>query len=164
MRALAVAGSRAYVGLTDSAWVTAFDSMGKQLPAFRVSNDPAPSTPMYYEHAVNSFFDNYPNLTGMQPLRQRILSVPRPPHMPAWHALFGAPNGTLWIQLTALDDSVTHLRATDSLGTTIGDLTLPFPFTIFEIGNDYILGRRENETGEQRVVVYRTGRAGETGR
>jgi hypothetical protein len=56
-----------------------------------------------------------------------------------------------------------HLRATDSLGTAIGDVTLPFPLTIFEIGDDYILGRRDNEMGEQRVVVYRMGRMGGMG-
>jgi hypothetical protein len=86
--------------------------------------------------------------------------------MPAWHALFGAPDGTLWTQISSPDDSTTHLRATDSLGAVIADLTLPFPMTIFEIGNDYILGRRENEAGEQRVVVYRMGRreGGRTGK
>jgi hypothetical protein len=69
----------------------------------------------------------------------------------------------LWTELSAPDDSVVHLRATDSLGTAIGDVTLPFPLTIFEIGDDYILGRRDNEMGEQRVVVYRMGRMGGMG-
>ena len=92
------------------------------------------------------------------------MKLPHPELAPAYFALYGSPDGTIWTELSAPDDSVTRLRATDSLGTIIGDVTLPFPLTIFEIGNDYILGRRENEAGEQRVVVYRIGRMGEMGR
>lgn len=166
MFSVAIAGHRAYIGLTDSAWVAGFDTAGRQVSSFRISDDPQPSTQEYYEHAVNAFFDQYPSGQGFDLFRPRLLALPRPEHMPAWHALFGAPNGTLWTQISSPDDSVTHLRATDSLGAVIGDVTLPFPMTIFEIGNDYILGRRENEAEEQRVVVYRTGRreGGRTGR
>lgn len=164
MFGVAIAGDRAYVGLTDSAWVAGFDTAGRQVSSFRISDDPQPSTQEYYEQAVNAFFDQYPRGSGLDLFRPRLLALPRPEHMPAWHALFGAPDGTLWIQISSPDDSTTHLRATDSLGTTIGDVTLPFPMTILEVGNDYILGKRENEAGEQRVVVYRTGRMGRMGR
>jgi hypothetical protein len=166
MFGVAIAGDRAYVGLTDSAWVAGFDTAGRQVSSLRISDDPRPSTQEYYEHAVNAFFNQYPRGSGLDLFRPRLLALPRPEHMPAWHALFGAPDGTLWTQISSPDDSTTHLRATDSLGAVIADLTLPFPMTIFEIGNDYILGRRENEAGEQRVVVYRMGRreGGRTGK
>jgi hypothetical protein len=160
MFSVTIAGGRAYVGLTDSAWVAGFDTAGRQGPSFRISGDPQPSTQEYYEHAVNAFFDQYPSGQGFDLFRPRLLALPRPEHMPAWHALFGAPDGTLWTQITGPDDSTTHLRATDSLGAVVGDVTLPFPMTIFEIGNDYILGKRENEAGEQRVDVYRMGGMG----
>ena len=164
MFGVAIAGHRAYIGLTDSAWVAGFDTAGRQVASFRISDDPSPSTQAYYEHAVNAFFDQYPHGSGLDLFRPRLLALPRPEHMPAWHALFGAPDGTLWTQISSPDDSTTHLRATDSLGAVVGDVTLPFPMTIFEIGNDYILGKRENKAGEQRVDVYRMGRMGGMGR
>jgi hypothetical protein len=160
--AFAIAGSRAMIGLADSAFATVFDSSGRELEPIRVSDDPKPQTRAGFEHVIDAYFGKHPGLASLKP---EFLKLPHPDRAPAYFALYGTPDGTLWTQLSELDDSIVHLRATDSLGTTIGDVTLPFPLTIFEIGNDYILGRRENEMGEQRVVVYRTGRRedGKTG-
>jgi hypothetical protein len=71
------------------------------------------------------------------------LRLPFSDPVPAYWALLGSPDGTIWTLTTAPTDSITHLRATNSLGTTIGDLTLSLPLTIFEIGDDYIMGQRE---------------------
>jgi hypothetical protein len=162
MFSLTLAGHITYVGLTDSAWVAQFDAAGRVARTFRISNDPAPSTQAYYEQAVDRFLGQF--ATGQfNSLKPQLLKVPRPEHMPAWHALYGSPDGTLWVQITSPFDSTTELREFDSLGTAMGEVTLPFPLTIFEIGNDYLLGMRENEAGEQRVVVYRMGEMGEMG-
>ena len=155
MLALAVAGNRAYLGLMDSAWVTAFDTTGQKLTSFRISDDPLASTQAYYEHAVRAFFARYPEATGFSQFIPRLLALPRPPVMRAWHALFGAPDGTLWVQLSSPEDSTLHLHAFDTSGQRLGDLSLPFHLRILEIGTNYLVGVRENTQGEQRVVVYR---------
>jgi len=158
--AFAVAGDRAIIGLTDSAFAAVFAADGTRLSPIRVSDDPQPQTQVGFERTLDAWFTKYPGLADQ---KAYFLKLPHPELAPAYFALYGSPDGTIWTELSAPDDSVTHLRATDSLGITIGDVTLPFPLTIFEIGNDYILGRRENEAGEQRVVVYRIGRMGEMG-
>lgn len=161
MPAFAVAGNRAIVGLTDSAFAAVFRVDGTKLPPVRVSNDPEPQTQAGFVRTLDAFFARYPGLADQ---KAQFLKLPHPDLAPAYFALYGSPDGTLWTELSAPDDSTVHLRTTDSLGTVIGDINLPFPLTIFEIGNDYILGRRENEIGEQRVVVYEMGRKGGTGR
>ena len=157
MPAFAVAGSRVVVGLTDSAFATVFDSAGRQVASIRVSDDPQPGSREAQMKVLDRVFAS-PRYRALADQKARFLKVPYPDPQPAYFTLMGTPDGTIWTLITGPEDSVTHLRATDSLGTTIGDVTLPFPLTIFEIGNDYILGRRENAMGEQRVVVYRTGR------
>jgi hypothetical protein len=158
--AFAAAGNRIIVGLTDSAFVAVFATDGTKLSPVRVSDDPLPQTQAGFERTLDAWFARFPGLADQKPY---FLKLPHPDLAPAYFALFGTPDGMLWTELSAPDDSVVHLRATDSLGTAIGDVTLPFPLTIFEIGDDYILGRRDNEMGEQRVVVYRMGRMGGMG-
>lgn len=164
MPAFAAAGNRAVVGLTDSAFATVFDSTGQEVASIRISDDPHPGSREAQMKVLDRVFSS-PRYRALADQKARFLKVPYPDPQPAYFTLMGTPDGTIWTLITGPQDSVTHLRATDSLGTTIGDVTLPFPLTIFEIGNDYILGRRENEMGEQRVVVYRTGRRedGKTG-
>ncbi len=157
MPAFAIAGNRAIVGLTDSAYATVFGRDGHEAGLIRIADDPKPGSREAQKKVLDRVFDS-PRYRALADQKSRFLKVPFPDPQPSYSSLMGTPDGTIWTLITAPDDSVTHLRATDSLGTTIGDVTLPFPMTIFEIGNDYILGRRENETGEQRVVVYRTGR------
>ncbi len=158
--AFAIAGNRAIVGLTDSAFAAVFGPDGTESPPIRVSDDPEPQTQAGFERTIEAFFAHYPGLADQ---KASFLKLPHPALAPAFFALYGSPNGALWTQLSAPDDSTVRLRATDSLGAAIGHVTLPFPLTIFEIGDDYILGRRENELGEQRVVVYRIGGMGKMG-
>ena len=163
MPAFAIAGSRAVVGLTDSAFATVFDSTGQEVASIRISDDPQPGSRDAQMKVLDRVFSS-PRYRALADQKARFLKVPYPDPQPAYFTLMGTPDGTIWTLITGPEDSVTHLRATDSLGTTIGDVTLRFPLTIFEIGNDYILGRRENEIGEQRVVVYRMGEMGGMGR
>jgi len=155
--AFAVAGSRAIIGLTDSAFAAVFAADGTKLPPIRVSDDPEPQTQAGFERTLDAYFTVYPGLASQ---KASFLKLPHPRLAPAYWALYGSPDGMLWTELSPPDDSIVHLRATDSLGAIIGDVTLPFPMTIFDTGNDYILGRRESEAGEQRVVVYRMGKMG----
>ena len=155
--AFAVAGNRAVVGLTDSAFATVFGSNGARLGETRVSPDPVPQTQPGFERALDVFFAN-PDEAGLRSMKPMFAKLPHPRLAPAWSALYGAPDGTLWTLLTTRLDSVTRLRASAPDGSTLADITLPFPITIFEIGNHHILGLRENAAGEQRVVVYRMGR------
>jgi hypothetical protein len=162
MPAFAIAGSRAVVGLTDSAFATVFDATGQEVTSIRISDDPQPGSREAQVKVLDRVFSS-PRYRALADQKARFLKMPYPDPQPAYFTLMGTPNGTIWTLITGPEDSVTHLRATDSLGTSLGDLTLPFPLTIFEVGDDYILGRRENEIGEQRVVVYRIGRMGEMG-
>lgn len=157
MPALAVAGSNAIIGLTDSAYATIFSPDGRRMREIRIADDPPPGSQRRFEKALDDFFTEHPGLASRKAM---FVKLAYPDPAPSYSALFGAPDGTVWTQITSPGDSLTHLRATDSLGTAIGDVTLPFPLIIFEIGDDYILGRRENGIGEQRVVVYKMKRTG----
>lgn len=157
--AFAVAGSHAFVGLTDSAFATRFDSTGTRRGEVRVSADPLPQTRAGFERALDVFFSR-PDEASLKSMKPMFAKLPHPRLAPAYSALFGSPDGTLWTLLSTPLDSVTRLRATDPAGAPLGNVTLPFPMTTFEIGNDYILGLRENGLGEQRVVVYRMGGMG----
>lgn len=73
--------------------------------------------------------------------------------MPAYRDLFVEPSGRLWAIVSGPGDTVTMLRAATAAGME-RELNIPFDLVVFEVRDGFVVGRREEESGEQRVVVY----------
>lgn len=88
--------------------------------------------------------------------RFRALAHAVPPparYPPAVHAI-GDTRGLVWLTMPPSPDGATALLAIDASGRRVARLTLPDAITVMEIGEDYVLGRLENEDGEHSLVVY----------
>jgi len=59
------------------------------------------------------------------------------------------------MQLTVPGDADTQFRVFRAEGQAVADVRVPINLTIHEIGADYILGSRQDDDGEQHVVMYR---------
>ncbi|MCX6027426.1 MAG: hypothetical protein NTY23_14415 [Chloroflexi bacterium] len=68
------------------------------------------------------------------------------------------PDDNLWVVLSVLGDSVTTLRVFGPDDRVLGDVSIPAPLDIHEIGSDYLLASGESADGEPWVRMYRVRR------
>jgi hypothetical protein len=89
-------------------------------------------------------------------LREMILSEGMPTHAPLFSSMHGSPDGTVWwVTSLPVDSATTMLGFRD--GVPARSLDLPAGIEVFEIGADYLLGKRTDEEGFERLVLYRWG-------
>jgi hypothetical protein len=99
-----------------------------------------------------------------RPAYARLLAMsdlPLPELVPAVEGIIVDGLGDVWVQEYRLpwqQARVWHVLSPD--GTWLGDMTTPPGVTVYDIGQDYILGRHVDELGVERVVVYGLDRGG----
>ncbi len=82
--------------------------------------------------------------------------LPLPDSVPALQALLVDEQGNVWAERYRLPwDSETRWDVIDPGGRWLGSVTLPARFQPFEIGPDYVLGRRVDALGVERLVMLR---------
>lgn len=87
-------------------------------------------------------------------IRKIIIAEGKSAAAPLFHTMHGSPDGLVW-WVTALPvDSVTTLIGFRD-GAPIFELALPTEIEPFEIGTDYLLGRRLDKNGLEHLVLYR---------
>jgi hypothetical protein len=94
--------------------------------------------------------------SGITP--DRVLSdIPVPDLLPAIVQLAVAPTGEILVMREGNLPSQTSspVDVFDAQGRFLGTIRLPSRFRIFEVGSDYILGRRLTEDDVQVVELYR---------
>ncbi|MGH7583756.1 MAG: hypothetical protein ACREL5_11075 [Gemmatimonadales bacterium] len=141
---VAVAGDRVFVGTSDStSTVEAYAADGTpttlklDIPARR-------STEGQRSRAATAMASLAP--PQMRTLAEDSLKVsPMPATLPPYSGLFGDSDGVLWVQLTVPGDASTRLRAVDSAGRTLGEISLPADVTVQEIGHDYVIGSYDDK-------------------
>lgn len=150
----AFVGGNIAVGRSDSGTVGIFTAKGERVGGFSVAGERGePTSGQYDRSIVQAIMIAPPQMH--ERLTAFALSVPVPTQLPAFSRLFSDPMGLIWVVTTLDGDRVTRLRGYRQDGQAAGNLELPFAFTVFEVGNDYVLGRTEDADGEQRVVLHR---------
>jgi hypothetical protein len=161
---LAVASNRVYIGTGEKYEILVFDMTGKQLEPIRVARASRPTTV--------ADIDRYKaiQMAGLNDERralaeQRYATVPFPKTLPAHGALVVDVLGNLWIQDYPRPTSTTVAWSVFNVqGQEIAMATLPTNLEVYEIGNDYVLGRYfDPEEAIPQVRLY-TLRRGATGR
>lgn len=96
---------------------------------------------------------------GFEPQnREPIRAVlPVPDSIPAIHGLAVGPNGELWVQREPFmaQHAAAVLDVFNDDGAFIGTVRLPTPLLVKEVGEDYILGVREDEFDVPIVELYK---------
>jgi hypothetical protein len=84
--------------------------------------------------------------------------LPMPEFLPAVHSLTTSRDGRVWVVISTPGSRTTELVAYATSGRVVARLSLPEPLVLFEVGDHHLLGRAENEEGEQEVVLYQFAR------
>ncbi len=153
----AFVGERLVVASADSGDVVGYEVDGREAFRFRLPPAGRTVTPTDYKRAMGPAFAMVPGQ-----IRERAVAfltlVPAPTQAPPFWRVLGDPLGLIWLVVSPEGAPQTLLRTYTTAGVMVGEHTVPGTFSPFEVGRDYLLGRRENEDGEQEIVVLRVTR------
>ncbi len=150
-------GDRLVVASADSGDVVGYEVDGREAFRFRVPPTGKAAMPADYQRAMGPAFAMLP-ARGRESAVAFVTVVPPPVKVPPFWRVLGDPAGLIWLVVSAEGAAQTVLRTYTTAGVMVGEHTVPGAFSPFEVGRDYLLGRRENEDGEQEVVVLRVTR------
>jgi outer membrane protein assembly factor BamB len=152
---IALGDDRLYVGTGDSAYVDAYDLRGQRVATFRVGGTLRAPTTKNYERAIDISLATLPGTPkGKEIIRQKMLAIPMPEHLPSYTDLFVDPAGSLWVVTSVPGDGRIVLRAFAPSGQSLGEIHLPIEMRIFEVGSDHLLGAYEAPDGQEHVALY----------
>jgi hypothetical protein len=150
----ALSRDRVFVGTAQAPSVDVHDFTGKKVSTISLPISRRTPTPALMEAAVDNSVSWAPASARAQ-MKEAMLQVPPPALLPPYKSIHAENDGTLWVVTSFPGDSTTELRGFSSNGSPIASLSVPVGLRVFEVGADYVLGAREDENGEERVVVYR---------
>lgn len=111
----------------------------------------APPSAAAYRAALESGLRQVP-ASAWEQFRMIALAAPPPDSSPRVFQVIPAVEGGAWVRISS-DGEPPRLIQVDSSGRS-AELRLPIWAMVFEIGRDYVLGRTEDEDGEQTVVLW----------
>jgi hypothetical protein len=152
---VAMTDDRLYVGTADSGVIAVFALSGRPRGAIRVPVQPRAPTRVQYEASADALVIYQSDARTREAMKKLMLELPMPATVPPYTALFTAPAGTLWVSLYVPGDFETQLLAFRGDGYPQGQVRIPIGLTVFDIGDDYVLGTYEDRAGEPHVVLYR---------
>lgn len=114
-------------------------------------------TPADYDRAVTSAVALVP-----APMREAatafVRSVPPPTEVPHFWRVLTDPEGLIWLVVSPVASSETRFRVYTTTGRLVAEPRIAGAVIPFEVGTDYLLGKRENGDGEDELVVWRVSR------
>lgn len=153
----ALSADRLFMGTSNSEAVDVYSLSGQRLRTIRLGVTTRAPSRAQYERAADNFISIMP--AGMRDAaREWVMGIPMPDRLPAYTALLTDDAGLLWVVLSVPGDPTTRLRVLRENGASVADLTVPVNLTVFEVGADYLLGGREDETGEPHLMLFRVRR------
>lgn len=158
----ALGTDRVYVGNGQGFIIDVYALDGAHLQSIRVPEEPQPVTSGMVEQWVDAslaapFYDGNAELRDRY--RRRYSETPAASHVPAFDQLVADPFGNLWVRRYAPPwETRNSWRIFDPDGRWVGGAELPDGLEVFEIGSDYVLGRRIDELGVEYVQLHRVRR------
>lgn len=150
---LAVAPGVLYVGTAESAAVDVYDATGRPMGIVRVGSVERDVQEVHWERAVDERLWMLAQSRDRAAIRDWMLQLPRPDHLPPYATLTADPDGALWVGLSFPGDTSTRVRGVRADGRPVADMVLPVGLSVLEVGLDYVLGTLEDSTGELHVMV-----------
>ena len=149
-----------YVGTTDTYEIRAFSPAGELR---RLIRRDVPSRPVR-KTDQEEFTARLRDLPGgnammnpvMEQFRKAMSDVEYPETMPAYSNLLVDAGGNLWVaDHPGAKTMPTRWAVFTPEGRLLGTVTTPDGFRVREIGSDYVLGQRADDTEIEHVVLYR---------
>jgi hypothetical protein len=152
---LAVSDSHLFVGTADSAWIDVYSLEGRWSRALPLGVERRSPTRANHERAVERIVSVVSNPARREQGRQLYAEMAMPNTVPPHREMAVDPQGLLWVVVSPLGDPQTRILALDPEAGVPWEVSVPEDLTLFEVGNDYILGSFEDASGFQHVVAYR---------
>jgi len=93
--------------------------------------------------------------------RQLMRDLGYPDRLPAYDRLFFDPDGDLWARhYVVADERPSHWSVFDPSGRWLGVVVIPGGLRLFDIGDDYVLGRATDSLGVEYVEEHRLDKPG----
>ena len=158
---LALWGSLVVVGTTSRYELKAFTHDGTLARIVRRGHEPRPVT----DDDVDAYIAGLRPMPGQSPqqIRRRYRTVPVAEHFPAFSSIIADAAGHLWVREYDFHDEERPAplwTVFDGQGQVLGFVETPQDLRIYEIGEDYILGRKEDELGVESVQLWPLDRSG----
>jgi hypothetical protein len=148
---IAMSNDRLYVGTADSGVVDVYDLSARRIGTLDAGIRPRLMTRAEYESIVRRQLSRRAVPDSVQ---RAVLEAPMPTHHPSYQDLHAAPDGTLWITISAASDDATTLRALTANGRIVGDVRVAHQMHVLDVGDDYLIGEYRSPTGMEHVAVY----------
>ncbi len=157
----AVGGDRVYLGDGREHRIDVRTGDGRLLRSIRVDRDPEPITDELREAYVREQLEEAEDAEARRSLRETYGEMPFGESVPAYTDLLVDAAGNLWMEHPTLPgDSGRTWTVFDSTGVRLGPVRMPERFSLMAAGEDWVLGRREDELGVERVELIPLRKAG----
>ena len=154
--AIAIGSDRVYVATGDTYEIAVYDFAGKPRPSIRDSRPVQPTTRADIDH-LKALATALATPSRQAAIERDLDAMPLPNVLPAYTALLVDRAGLLWAQDYPRSTSPTAAWTVFDVGTRrVATVGLPTHLEVYEIGDDYVLGRflDPNEAVPQ-VRLYR---------
>ena len=160
-RVLELWGGLVVIGTTSRYELKAFTHDGTLARVVRLEHEPRPVT----DSDVDAYISGLPPMPGQSPqlIRRRYRSVPVAEHFPAFNSIIADGAGHLWVREYNFHDEERPAplwTVFDVQGQVLGLVETPKDLEIYEIGEDYILGKYRDELGVESVQLWPLDRSG----
>lgn len=157
---LATHGGNVFLGWADSLAYQVWSQNGKLLRIVRVPGFDLSLTPKQIEREIRAYM---PDPAKASPTRRAIMEVqPSRTHRPAYGKMVVDTEGYVWLRA----HQGLHERNEKTLwqvfapsGSWSGTVVLPSRFTVFRIGEDWILGMRPDDLDVEHIQLLRLHRS-----
>lgn len=150
----ALGGGRVYLGGGREHGIDVRAPDGRLLRSIRSDQEPEPVTDELREAYVQERLEEAEDAERRRSLRKMYGEMPFGESVPAYTDLLVDAAGNLWVEEPRLPgDSARTWTVFDSTGARLGPVDMPARFALLAAGEDWVLGRREDELGVERVEL-----------
>jgi hypothetical protein len=151
----AVSGSRLFYGSQDAWEIQVHDQTGKLVRLIRREKAPIPVTDTDVSAIMEEMIDDADDSEQVRQYRRLFREAPIPDFHPAYGDIHADALGFLWVEEYRLPGDATRVTTIfDTEGRMVGSLNLPSRFQVYEIGEEYLLGRHVDELGVEYLYLY----------
>ena len=142
-------------GSGDSYEIEHFDKEGSLRHSYRRPIENMEVTDADVDGYKRDQIENADDETQRQISEVLVDAIPFPETFPAYRDLVVDAEGNLWVGMYRKPgDNQPRWTVFDPSGRMLGEVHTPEDFTIYQIGQDFVLGRWTDELDVQHVVMY----------
>lgn len=155
-----IRSGKVFVGTGETGAIDVYSKKGAKLETIETGAQRTAVTDAQYDAALDQYVTYLILHDDRVQMKQLFKDrFHKPDRGPAFSTFEVDDKSVIWVVTSLRGDMQTVMRAISADdGHLIGVVTLPVELTIFEIGENYILGSYEDEEGFPHVVVYRVNR------